>query len=167
MTCRQRAAAAPLDLICGREKMRGRKRRKNMRGGRKREERGEGVDGQRERITASAAGSSSFTPHYSRATFVQPTRMQLPAAGVLRGVRGRAPAGAARAMIWRPLFSATAPFSSFSSRDVNLQSLSVGCLCPALISAHTIYKELLMSSSEVVVGVARHVLSGFRSVCCS
>ncbi|XBH76627.1 hypothetical protein VPH35_103237 [Triticum aestivum] len=43
--------------------MRGRERRKNMRGGRKREERGEGVDGRQERITGrSAAGSSSFTP---------------------------------------------------------------------------------------------------------
>ena len=62
MTCRQRAVAAPLDLICGIEKMRGRERRKNMRGGRKREERGEGVDGRQERTTGrSAAGSSSST----------------------------------------------------------------------------------------------------------
>ena len=99
-TCRQREVAAPLDLICGIEKMRGRERRKNMRGGRKREERGEGgaaadMRGPLERAPLarhpthragergegcagpdwSAAGSSSFTPHWARDASVQPSRL--------------------------------------------------------------------------------------------
>ncbi|XP_040245364.1 uncharacterized protein [Aegilops tauschii subsp. strangulata] len=61
----------------------------------------------REITGRSAAGSSSFIPTHAR---------------VLRGVRGRAPAGAAGARIWPPLFSATVPSSSFSSRDVDLQA---------------------------------------------
>ena len=72
----------------------------------------------------------------------------------MRGVRGRAPAEAARAMIWRPLFSATVPFSSFSSRDVDLQVLEfLRVLFMLGFNLHKrwptlLYKELLLSSSE-------------------
>ncbi|KAM3228694.1 hypothetical protein ACQJBY_059979 [Aegilops geniculata] len=95
---------ARFDLL-EREKMRGRE--KEMRGGRKREERCEGdaaADGTWS-PGGSAAGSSSFTPCWSRDASVQPSRPQLLVAGPLRGAegRGRELAGAAGERIWRPL----------------------------------------------------------------
>ncbi|XP_037470849.1 uncharacterized protein LOC119344556 [Triticum dicoccoides] len=57
-------------------------------------------------------------------------------------------------MIWRPLFSATVPFSSFSSRDVDLQVLEfVRVLFMLRFNLHKrwptlLYKELLLSSLE-------------------
>ncbi|XP_044386893.1 uncharacterized protein [Triticum aestivum] len=149
---------------------RGRERRKERRGERKREEKGEeGGDGGRERITGrSVAGSSSFIPTH---------------AGVLQGVRGRALAGAAGARIWPPLFSATVPSSSFSSRDVDLQVKANHCLttnmrrrfyecafhlnlesyfiCRGHFWWNSMFSRIIMDFLKVVVGVARHVPSGF------